>query len=72
LTLEILYRLEITDRGFPGDPVVKNPPANAGFIGLIPDPRRNHTPWSNLAHNKRNHHERPTHPNWRVSPTHCN
>ena len=22
--------------GFPGDPVVKNPPANAGNMGLIP------------------------------------
>ena len=22
--------------GFPGDPVVKNPPANAGDMGLIP------------------------------------
>ena len=24
------------ERGFPGDPVVKNPPANAGDLGSIP------------------------------------
>ena len=27
-------------RGFPGDPVVKNLPANAGDEGSIPGPRR--------------------------------
>ena len=27
---------------FPGDPVVKNPPANAGNMGSIPDPGRSH------------------------------
>ena len=32
---------------FPGGPVVKNPPANAGVTGLIPDPGRSHVPWSN-------------------------
>ena len=26
------------EQDFPGDPVVKNPPANAGDIGLIPGP----------------------------------
>ena len=26
-------------QGFPGGSVVKNPPANAGDMGLIPDPR---------------------------------
>ena len=26
--------------GFPGGSVVKNPPANAGHMGLIPDPGR--------------------------------
>jgi len=29
-------------RGFPGGSVVKNPPANAGDTGLIPDPGRPH------------------------------
>ena len=27
---------------FPGDTVVKNPPANAGDTGLSPGPRRSH------------------------------
>ena len=27
-------------RAFPGGSVVKNPPANAGDVGLIPDPER--------------------------------
>ena len=26
--------------GFPGGSVVKNPPANAGYVALIPDPGR--------------------------------
>ena len=29
-------------QGFPGDSVVKNPPANAGDTGSIPDPGRSH------------------------------
>ena len=32
---------------FPGGPVVKNPPANAGDMGSIPCPERFHMPWSN-------------------------
>ena len=28
--------------GFPGGPVIKNPPAIAKDIGVIPDPRRSH------------------------------
>ena len=31
--------------GFPGGLVVKNQPANAGDMGLIPGPGRSHTPW---------------------------
>ena len=31
-------------RGFPGGPVVKNPPANAGDKGSIPGARRSHMP----------------------------
>ena len=33
-----------TDQGFPGGSVVKNLPANAGDVVLIPDPRRSHIP----------------------------
>ena len=36
--------------GFPTGSVVKNPSANAGDTGLIPDPRRSHMPGSNEAH----------------------
>ena len=34
------------DRDFPGGSVVKNLPANAGDMGLIPYLRRSHMPWS--------------------------
>ena len=34
-------------KGFPGDPVVKNPPANAGDMGSSPGPGRSHMPRSN-------------------------
>ena len=34
-------------QGFPGGSMVKNPPANAGDGGLIPDPVRSHMPGSN-------------------------
>ena len=36
-------------RDFPGGVVVKNPPANAGDMGLIPGPGRFHMPRSNYA-----------------------
>ena len=32
---------------FPGDPVVKNLPANAGNTGSIPGLGRSHMPWGN-------------------------
>ena len=32
---------------FPGGPVVKDPPANAGDTGLIPDPGSSHVLWGN-------------------------
>ena len=35
--------------GFPGGPVVKNPPANAGDTGSSPGPGRSHVPQSNSA-----------------------
>ena len=34
-------------RDFPGDSVVKNPPANAGDVGSSPGPGRSHMPQSN-------------------------
>ena len=33
--------IQIAYQGFPGGSVVKNPPANAGDTGLIPDPQSN-------------------------------
>ena len=36
-------------RGFPGGSVVKNPPANAGDIGSIPDLEGSHMPWSSAT-----------------------
>ena len=38
---------EISLMGFPGDSLVKNPPANAGDTGLIPDLGRSHMSQSN-------------------------
>ena len=32
---------------FPGGPVAKNPPANAGNMGSIPGPGRFHMQWGN-------------------------
>ena len=34
-------------RDFPGDAVVKNPPANTGDMGLIPGLGKSHIPRSN-------------------------
>ena len=36
-------------QGFPGGPVVKNPPAYAGNTGSIPGPGRSHMQWSNKS-----------------------
>ena len=36
--------------GFLGGSVVKNPPANAGDTGAVPDPGRSHMPQGNWAH----------------------
>ena len=41
--------LKDTGRDFPGHPVVKKPPANAGDRGLIPGLGRCHMPWGNQA-----------------------
>ena len=39
--------LNIRHEGFPGGAVVKNPPVNAGDMGLSPGPGRSHMLWSN-------------------------
>ena len=31
---------------FPGGAVLKNPPANAGYMGSSPGPGRSYMPWS--------------------------
>ena len=36
-------------RDFPGGPVGENPPASAGDMDLIPDPRRFHMLWGNYT-----------------------
>ena len=66
-------------KDFPGCPVVKNTPASAGDMGLIPGPGRFHMLWGNEAHvpqlqiqyalepvfcNKRSHHSE--------KPVYCN
>ena len=82
LLLDIKLKVLLGD--FPGGPVVKNLPANAGDMGLIPGPRRPHMSYGNEAHvpqllklhvepmlpSKRSHHsEKPTHHNQSVAPT---
>ena len=42
-------RLIIQERDFPGGPVVRSLPANAGDMGLIPGLGRFHMPQSNKA-----------------------
>ena len=43
------FNIKLQQQGFPGGSVVKNPPANAGDMGSIPDPGRSHMPQSNRA-----------------------
>ena len=45
LNIHIKYKVE----GFPGGPVVENPPANAGDTGSSPGLGRSHMPRSNWA-----------------------
>ena len=40
-------QIKRTIEGFPGGSVVKNPPADAGDAGSVPDPGRARAPWSN-------------------------
>ena len=42
-----IYLSEKKSLDFPGGTVVKNPPANAGDMGLSPGPGRSHMPQSN-------------------------
>jgi len=39
-----VFSLKCKPRDFPGSSVVKNPPANAGAMGSIPDLGRSHVP----------------------------
>ena len=41
------FQNEQKQEDFPGGPVVKNPPANAQDMGLIPDPGGFHMPQCN-------------------------
>ena len=41
---------EQRQKDFPGGPVAKNLPANAGDIGPILDLERSHRPWGNSTH----------------------
>ena len=43
----VLASIQEFPRNLPGGPVVKNPPANAVDMGLIPDPGRLHMPCKN-------------------------
>ena len=44
-----LLHLKISVLDFPGDPVVRSPPANVRDMGLISDPGGFHTSWGNRA-----------------------
>ena len=43
----MMSEISSTSKDFPGDLAVKNPPANAGDMGLIPGPGRVHMPQGN-------------------------
>ena len=52
-SLETAFLLQARKRemwGFPGSPVVKNPPAKAGDTDLVPGRGRYHMPQGNRAH----------------------
>ena len=46
-TLRYMEYLRQADWDFPGGPVIKYPPANAGDMGLIPGLGRSHVPQGN-------------------------
>ena len=43
------FSFEIQEGDAPGGPVVKNPLAKAGDMGLIPGPKRSQMTWGNQA-----------------------
>ena len=45
--MQYLKGLQEKSEDFPGGPVVKNLPANAGDVSLIPGLGRSHTLWNN-------------------------
>ena len=45
--IKVFFQFKVYYRGFPGDTVVKHPPANAGDMGLSPGPGRSYMPRSN-------------------------
>ena len=49
--MELMTKTDIKYYMFPGDSVVKNPPANAGDTGLISGLGRFHMPWDSRSHN---------------------
>ena len=46
-SLNYTSRNVLMGKDFPGGPVVKNPPSNAGDAGSSPGPGRSHMPRSN-------------------------
>ena len=46
-TIKLIFKKKERKKGFPGGSVVKNSPANAGDMGLIPGLGGSHMPQSN-------------------------
>ena len=53
--LDVNTSISRSEEDFPGGPVVKNPPANAGDMGSIPGLGRCHIPWGKRSR----HSEKP-------------
>ena len=47
IIMRTCHTSEPQGRGFPGGPLVENPPASVGDMGLIFASGRFHMPWSN-------------------------
>ena len=47
MLFKLLFFEKLTGWDFPGDAVVKNPPASAGNTGSSPGPGKSHMLWSN-------------------------
>ena len=68
-----IKQIEISKVDIPGGPGVKNPLANAGYVGLILGPGGSCIPCGNHACvtqllSPHVHNEKPAHHNWRRSP----